>query len=259
MNQESASTTKTTSTVGEVSKPDPLVSGWKQWQATRRPDDLRPVMDQLKTPIESAVRANPNLSPNLVRAKARTLTLEALRTYDPEQGANLQTHVTNYLKPLALRGGEMSRAVPSSRYYTEMKTKIGKATEDYRQIHGEDPDDDYLEKTTGIPRSRFSNLRRKSLEFVESEMDFQPDDDGADYSRRLNTWMSLVYHDLADKDREIVDMRLGRGDHGGKPMGIADVAERIGMSVGYVHKVSDRFSRDVADGIRSQEELDQDG
>lgn len=75
---------------------------WKQWNRTKSDADLQRLLDNLKPLIQQQVtRWGGSMPPALLETQAKILAVEAIRTYSPNRGAALATHVTNRLQKLS--------------------------------------------------------------------------------------------------------------------------------------------------------------
>jgi DNA-directed RNA polymerase specialized sigma subunit len=74
---------------------------WQEWKKSGyRPDKLEPLHASMERIIHSAVHRyrGVDIPPQLIRADAERIFIEALKDYDPKKGAKLSTHVTNRLQ-----------------------------------------------------------------------------------------------------------------------------------------------------------------
>lgn len=75
---------------------------WQQWKRTNDPKDLTALLDRLKPLIQREVgKWGSAVPPAALESKGRALTVEALKTYNPNMGAAIGTHVTSRLRKLS--------------------------------------------------------------------------------------------------------------------------------------------------------------
>jgi hypothetical protein len=75
---------------------------WREWKQTGRADKLEALLTRLQPLIYREVSKWQSSVPGpALEAKARLLTAEALKTYDPNRGASIGTHVTSRLRKLS--------------------------------------------------------------------------------------------------------------------------------------------------------------
>lgn len=76
---------------------------WRQWKESGEdPDRLQPLLQSLNPVIQRNVLRHraPRIHPPVIEAEARSLTVKALRRYNPAKGTMITTHVQNNLKGL---------------------------------------------------------------------------------------------------------------------------------------------------------------
>jgi DNA-directed RNA polymerase specialized sigma subunit len=75
---------------------------WREWKKTNSPITLGHLLTRLAPLINREVGKWGATVPRVaLESKARMLTIEALKTYDPNRGASIGTHVTNRLLKLS--------------------------------------------------------------------------------------------------------------------------------------------------------------
>lgn len=75
---------------------------WRQWNKTRNDTDLQTLLDALQPIINQQVtRWGGTLARPLLEIKAKVLTVEAIKSYNPKAGTALATHVINRLQKLS--------------------------------------------------------------------------------------------------------------------------------------------------------------
>ena len=70
------------------------------WAANRTPENMKAVLDDLDTTINSEIQRFSGPKP-LLRSKARELAVKAVKAYDPASGAKLRSWVVTQLQPLS--------------------------------------------------------------------------------------------------------------------------------------------------------------
>ena len=227
---------------------------WERWKSTGSKQDLSVAMKQMSPAIDEVARANPGLSPSLLRSKAKVRVYEAFQTYDPAAGASLSTHVRNHLKPMTIRSHNEARAMPKGRFIEEATRDYHFKFKELSEMNLEAPGTDEMADAMKISRERSSELMRRmrSFEVPEGGMDGAaiPEDQTIE-NRRLKMWTEYVYQDMSPRDKKMLDMRMGR--NGYEQMGMDDIARENNTSVATVHKVLSRASTTILDGVKATE------
>jgi DNA-directed RNA polymerase specialized sigma subunit len=75
---------------------------WREWRKTGRSDVLKKLLDRLQPLIyREVVKWGSTVPSAALESKGRLLTVEALRSYNPNRGAAIGTHVTARLRKLS--------------------------------------------------------------------------------------------------------------------------------------------------------------
>lgn len=86
----------------DISRQDQDLTLWREWKQTGRTDKLEALLNRLQPLIYRETSKWQAAVPGpALEAKARLLTAEALKTYDPNRGASIGTHVTSRLRKLS--------------------------------------------------------------------------------------------------------------------------------------------------------------
>lgn len=234
-----------------MSEPEDL---WKEWKKRPTPDSLSHVVGAFDGLANSAISGNKSVNQSLLKSKARLLTVDAIKSYDPSQGTKLSTHVYNHLRPLNRSAKDMTEIAPMSRYYGEEAAKMIGMIKGFTEQNGREPDDMEIRDSLGISNRRLEKLNKiVKYEVPESQLvgDVEQEDD--EDSSRLNLWTDYVYNDLGSTDRKILDMKLGRNGH---PVHSNDqIATKLNLSPVDISNRSGKIAKSIIDGVNSHERI----
>ena len=79
---------------------DKNLQNWSNWKQKPSSDNLMSVVNGFDGLMNTSVGQQKNVNRSLLKGRAKLLTIDAIKTFDPLSGANLTTHVYNYLRPL---------------------------------------------------------------------------------------------------------------------------------------------------------------
>ena len=208
-----------------VAKKDPKTFGqestqqldmWRKWKTSGEdPDDLQPLLTSLNRVISSRVNRQraPRIYKPAIDAHARTLTVQALRRYDPTYKASVSSHVYNNLKGL-------NRFVKQHQNFTRIveqrAAKIGdydRATETLKGSLGRDPTSHELADHL---KMSVRNVERLKLEvrpdiFTHSTAEFgdiSPFEDELPVHREI---VEMLPYELTLDEKRVFDHLFGRG------------------------------------------------
>lgn len=230
----------------EKSAPDADLA-YSRWKVAPSPHSMSDVLKGVEPVIKSQISRFPGTNETLLRSEARRLAVQAVKTYDPAHGSSLQTHVFNHLRPLARFTQKTSRAVTVPRDAREGIANLMRAKQDFMEEHGREPSDAELQDLTGLSGDKFSRLSGMAFyEMPEGKQEtpvaVTPEDS------RIGMWTDFVYHDLPNRDRLIMDYRLGRN---GRPVtDVNKIAAILKVDPSYVHKRVKSIASQILQGVQ---------
>lgn len=196
------------------------------------------LLHKLQPTIDQGIFASlgKQVGPN-VRSRARRLTLDAVRSYDPQQ-ARLGTHVINHLKGLRRYSRQQRQilAVPE-RFAIDLQY-LNEHEEELRDKLGRDPTIDELADQAKISRRRITRLRSYRPPAAEGSLlamtagseddQFAPSVEGPESVAVVEA----VYGDQNPTNQKIMEWTLGL--HGEKPLTNREIANRLRLTPGAV-------------------------
>jgi DNA-directed RNA polymerase specialized sigma subunit len=224
------------------------MAAWNQWKAAPHPKLMSTVLKSVQPTIDAAIARHPRFNAGVLGGEAKRLAIQAVKTFDPAQNASLSTHIFNHLRPLSRYTQEMSRAVSVPREAREQYGKVVRAEQDFLEQNNRPPTDWELQDQLGISRERLAKIRQVGkFEFAEGALESAPDVQQEDPT--ISLWTDYVYHSLPDRDRQIMDYRLGR--IGKTVLPTVEIAQRLGIDPSYVNRRAGQIAQQILDGVNS--------
>lgn len=216
---------------------------WQQWNKSRNDADLMMVMDRINPVIMGEVnRWSGAVAPPTLTLEAKNLALGAIKTFDPNRGAALNTHVTNKLKKLSRLVYSNQNLARIPEHKTLQQRTFAMAEERLRDRLGRDPTADELREELGWTRNYLADFQRSARkEFVDTgEVANVFDTDSGDTGL-----VDFAYQDLSPLQKKIFEYRTG---YGGKPvLSNPEIRKKLGLrqsQLSYQHrKMVDRLHR----------------
>jgi hypothetical protein len=207
---------------------------WEAYKANPGPHTLQPLMQQLDPVIQSEVnRWAGAISRPVLETKAKGLALEAIKSYNPNAGAALATHVTNRLKKISREVYTHQDAVRVPEYKKLKFNAYHRSTEELMSLNGREPTDVELADHLGWSRKMVADVQRSMRpELIESL------DTGAGLFERKSVWGSdsddglvdMLYFDMDPIDKLIFEHSTG---YSGKPiLSNPQLAAKTGLTQG---------------------------
>jgi len=226
---------------------------YAEWMANPTAENMGKVVNHMKPLLISQVSQYPGDNRILI-GKAKSIAADAIRDYDPTADTRLTSWVVSRLQQLS-RYGRQSRQVlnvPELAYrqYSELEAKRRELLDTY----GREPSDDDLADAIGLSKKRINDIRAMNPKITSvgtseltpeeslSVTDMPVLEQGSD--PLLNTAIEAVYDSVDDRDRQIIDMKMGRK---GNPVSNQEIASRLGVSPGFVSQRSLKLSQQIQD------------
>lgn len=137
------------------------------WKSTGSKKDLGILLQQVSPLIYKEVhRASGSLPTSALHAEATSWALKAIRSYDPDKGTALSTHVTNYLQKVRRMNYTYQNMVRLPEDKTLQYGNYAAATAKLQEIHDREPNEEELAKELGWSKPqviKFKNSLYKDL------------------------------------------------------------------------------------------------
>lgn len=227
-------------------KPEPTTDTlWQTWKSDPSPENLRNTVEALRPSMEVALHGVGGSQDPYLRAKARTIAAEAVRTYDPAGGAKLPTWTTQQLMRLRRLKRQSSAVVPVPERIQLDNYTLEQASARFQDLHDREPDVEELADLTKLPVRRIEHIRR-TVRATPSEAAFADapivSDENAvpDYMPEA---VSIVFEDVDRIDRKILEMKTGYGGHEILPP--AEVARRLNLTPSQLSRRAAKLSYQI--------------
>lgn len=218
------------------------MEAYQTWLTDPTPDNMGKLLKELDPVITSEITRFPGGGP-VLKTKAKTLAIEAIKKYDPAQGTQLKSWVVTQLQPLSRYRQSMAplkvpeaaarKAAEVDRIRTELTDKLG-----------HQPSDIELADEIGISVKRINQLRDMSHAVVTESSTMAPDPttDETPPAPSISAPDDMsyatdeVYKGLDARSRFILDATTGRG---GKPiLPKLQIAARLGVTPAFISQQS---------------------
>jgi len=211
---------------------------WQDWkQGGMQPQQLRPLIKSFQPLINGeANRWAPrirDLPPAAIRAEFTDQFVNALRTYDPNRGAALNTHIRHQLKKAQrfVTTYQNPGRIPENRIY-----QIRKLQDAEQRL-----DEQFGRMPTALELADEMKVSPRQVELLQKEVrrslptsQFEADPSTHIPSTSQQT-LRLLQYDLNDEERQVFEYLYGMG---GKPkMGPGAISRQLGMSAPKVSRL----------------------
>lgn len=203
---------------------------WKQWNRTHSDVDLQNLLRALQPVINQQVtRWSGSLARSTLDLKAKVLTVEAIKKFDPSKNVALATHVTNQLQKLSRIVYMHTQAARLPEHKAVSMASFSVAQEQLSNNLGREPTHAELADQLGWGTTRVKEFQkayeRKELlssgEFNPASFAIADDEDPV---------VGYVYHDMSPQDKLLFENITG---YGGKPrLNNTQIMQKYNMTQG---------------------------
>lgn len=224
-----------------------------EWQKNPNPQTMGTILKQLDPVISSGLMTYVGSSDDLTRSKAKKITIDAIKSYDPNKASSLKSWVMLNLQ------GLKRETMQASPIKTPEKARLdfnylNRITDEFVEEHGRQPSDIELADESGLSVKRINyvrDLQRSSV--TEGQVsEAEAADEATGYSPSTNftdweqIWLDYVYHDLDPISKQIMDMRMGRNKYKDKPLSVQQIAKELKMTPSAVSQRSNKIADQIA-------------
>jgi len=221
---------------------------YEKWQRQPTPENMQVMLDALDPVITSEIQrfSGPQ---DLLKHKARVLTVKAVKNYKPESGANIKSWVVTQMQPLSRYSNQL-KPVYTPEVAVQHAAEVNRLREQFILDEQRNPTDDELADVSGLSVKRIQSLASKTPVIMpESNYDTGSDETvttpAVSTPSQLSTVEDVVYESLNDRDKAIHDFKVGR--HGKPQLANQDIAKRLGISPAAVSQRSQQIAAQIAD------------
>jgi DNA-directed RNA polymerase specialized sigma subunit len=233
---------------GDVNK------AYENWVTDPSPENMGAILKAKKPLILSEISRYPGDN-RILKGRAKKLAVDAVRSYDPASGARLTSWIVTQLQPLSRYGRKSSQLLNTSELAYRQFAEIDSYRREFLDNEGREPSDDELADMSGISVKRINQVRKmnpvvRSTGAMEdtagTETDFSmPAVQDLENDPLLNTAVEAVYDSSDERDKAILDMKMGRNK---KPaISNQEIAMRLGVSPGLVSQRSLELAKSIQD------------
>lgn len=218
------------------------------WLADPTPENMSNVVKAFEPVVVSEVQHYPGPKP-LLRAKAKTLVVNAIKTYDPNKGTELRSWITTQLKPL-YRYSQRMRPVQVSEVASRQSAELHSLGLRLQEELGREPTEDELSDAAGLSLKRVNWIKSHVKPTLTESQITQSDGDDGDSALPASIQPNVaqlssdaVYQSLDPRMRAIYDWKTGM--HGKQQLSNKEIAARLGVTPALVSQISAQIAERI--------------
>ena len=249
----------------ELTKPDLIGDyniAYDMYKKNPNNQTLSGVVNALKNTINYTLSSNAVKGDPLFESKAKVITAQAVKSFNPSYNVSLPTYVSSQLQKMNrfIRESRQPIKIPERFIYDSQSLK--NAEEELSNKYMREPTIEELSDYTGFSAKKIADIRNKSDFKQVSENNFYTSKDdennissnseqpssNTDFSYEA---MDYVYNGLDYKSKKIWEYATGYG--GAKILPFQDIAKKLNLSLSQVYRIAKNLTNKY---INIKEELD---
>lgn len=216
--------------------PDKIYNdAYNVWKADPTPAGNVAILKTFQPVIEGAIQTHIGTSsPNLV-SRARQLTLEGLRSYNPNAG-RIRTHLYNQLQGLKRINRQQTNILKVPERISLDRYYLDQAAKELEHELGREPSDYELSNKVNLTLDRIARVREYNPAVAEGTLENISSQifggTKTPQQRKLPIWHQIVYEDLIPVDQRIMEHALGL--FGKRQLSNEEIARKLKVTPGYI-------------------------
>jgi DNA-directed RNA polymerase specialized sigma subunit len=210
-----------------------LKSLYAQYAVNPSKENLFKVVSKMNPLINNSLNQLGESGNSLLKNDALLMTADAVKTFNPEQGAALQTWAASQLKQLRRKRRELNSVTNLPERVQIDAFHIERGMREFTDLNGDEPDIEELADYIKMPIKRINKVRSMMYRTPDSA---SISSEGVSQSQTDYTEeaMHYIYQDANKIDRKIMEHRLGFG--GSKPLSNNELSAKLNLGPDVISK-----------------------
>jgi len=210
-----------------------MEKAYQEWTKSPTPENMQKLLHSSDSTLNSAITSYGSGNKNL-RPSAKMLAMKAFKSYDPNRGTKLRTHLMTQLQPLRRESFKQRSIVRVPERIEADRITLHGASSTFKDAYDRDPSDEELADTTGLSIPRIAQVRGHIRPVSETEYveNYGPNLPGVQQISPEDVWADYVYFDLSPIDKKIMEWKTGIYKH--EMLSNMDIAKKLKMTPGAI-------------------------
>lgn len=207
------------------------------WKRNPTPENTSLLLKTIQPEIDRGMFAHIGKSNDaLLRSRAKGLAIQAIKSYDPSK-ARLGTHVINQLQGLKRISRQQLQILSIPERVTIDQGFVEKAKAELEDELGREASADEIADKTGLSIKRINYIKNFKYPTAEGSLGGMAEEGDESFmpavdSAQSNSWLELVYSDVDDINKKIMEWTFGL--HGSRRLSNQSIARKLRMTPGAV-------------------------
>ena len=219
------------------------------WQKNRSEGNLSQLLETAAPVIDKAITSLAG-GDRTLRAHAKRLAIDAFRSFDPNKGAKLRTHLMIRMQPLQREYTNRTSSLVIPERVQLDQLRLTRAEQSLSEELGRDPSDTELAEFMGLSQKRIAHVRKftRGL-FAESQLRSDEGEQRMPATEEVTAediWVEYVHHDLDAVDKKIFEWKTGY--NGKRILSNNEIAKRLRITPSAVSQRSAKIATKMEAG-----------
>jgi len=226
-----------------LARPNPMAA-YEAWRKAPSPDTLGSVVHAHLPDIRKNLMIyKGSLAPELLESEGKKLAIQAIRSYNPQAGASLKTHIVNHLQRLHRITQSRARAFRMPEELQQQVTNYQDVFTELSEELGHEPTVAQISSKMRWPITKVQRLRKQFVsELPEGAQQYES---GLSSNTPMDDRLIYAYHDLVPRDQLIFEHLTG---FGGRPLKKkSEIAKMLGVSPAVITQRSVHIHNKIKD------------
>lgn len=196
-------------------------------------ENIKKIMEAIQPTVEKAHKTFGYGLP-VLRAKAKLLAYNAIKTYDPSKGS-LDGHLMLTLQRLRRFVPKVTNVVSVPEAVRMQAKALEEAEHELQDKYNRPPSDQEIADYTGLSLKKIKRLRTPMGSVAESVFDGNVKVDQVEQEQTgEDLWQEAIYKELSPTQQYIMERRFGL--HGRQPETLEQISKNLNMATSSVHQ-----------------------
>lgn len=208
-----------------------------QWSRNPSKENMGTLLKLVQPDINRGISAFVGRPDPVLKGRARRLTLEAIKSYDPGK-SKLGTHIVNHMQGLRRQTREQLNILRIPERVMIDKGHLEQARVELSDSLGREPSMSELADRSKISIKRINHLYKFNSPLAEGTVlgSNAADPDSGSFlpsvKQDSGPWLEMIYDDLGDTNKKIMEWTLGM--HGSDKLSNSAIATKLRLSPGSI-------------------------
>ena len=227
-----------------------MTTEYDDWKNDPTPENLSKVLKSVDPVLVSESQRYSGPKP-ILYTRAKTLAVDAIKKFDPTQGAKLNSWIVTQLQPLSRYSNNL-KPVKAPEVVIRQAAEVNRVRKELSDRLSREPDYEELSDEMGISPKRIKRIESAVRPVLATSQLTAQTDEGVEelspavsISSPMSYAADIVYNSLDARERAIYDWKTGL--HGREQLSNEDIAKRLGLTPPMISQITSNISKQLVE------------